>query len=263
MCFGHMRPICLYPRPKKTVDMLSNNSDTIDGKNNAIVETAKKTLSDNLPNSTNRSPVHRHHLRVINLPAWVHLRHTSSSVSEDIAQDRTMIVDPFGHDDHFEKLLNVVVEIPSGQTAKIEYDPECHKWQMDRVVDYLAYPCNYGFVPSTLAGDGDPLDVLLLGNAIGSGAVVHARPVAIMRMMDGGEHDDKIIAVSPHGMSYMADVVNDLDDLDKHYPGVTDVLRLWFTNYKCKPGHVSILGFEGVDAAKASILEAEQSFVST
>lgn len=129
-------------------------------------------------------------------------------------------------------MVNVVVEIPAGHTAKIEYDPEAHKWTMDRVVDYLPYPVNYGFLPSTMAGDGDPLDVLLLGNTVGSGAVVQAIPIGIMPMIDNGKVDDKIVAVPPHGMSPMADRVKDIDDLQKHYPGIVPILQTWFRNYK-------------------------------
>ena len=129
-------------------------------------------------------------------------------------------------------MVNVVVEIPAGHTAKIEYNPESHKWAMDRVVDYLPYPVNYGFLPSTLAGDGDPLDVLLLGNTVGSGAVVQAIPIGIMPMVDNGKPDDKIIAVPPHGMSPMADRVGDVPDLEKHYPGVIPIIQTWFRHYK-------------------------------
>jgi inorganic pyrophosphatase len=189
------------------------------------------------------------------MPAWSKVqRHRATTKGDD---------DSGADADRAEILLNVVVEIPAGQTAKIEYDTDSHRWTLDRVVDFLPYPCNYGFVPCTLAGDGDPIDVLLLGNAVGSGTVVHARPVAVMRMIDGGKPDDKVVAVPPHGLSPMADGVEDLADIEAMYPGVTEVLRVWFSNYKRVPGKVQIRGFEDARAAVRSIDEAEERFWET
>ena len=102
--------------------------------------------------------------------------------------------------------INVVVEIPAGTNAKWEVDKDdgdLH-WQFKqgapRVVRYLPYPGNYGMIPSTLlpvetGGDGDPLDVIVLSPALARGAVVRARLIGVLELLDDGEQDDKLLAV--------------------------------------------------------------------
>jgi inorganic pyrophosphatase len=105
-------------------------------------------------------------------------------------------------------LVNVVVEIPAGTNAKWEVVKESGRLEWEqrggrpRVFDYLAYPGNYGMVPRTLlpkelGGDGDPLDVIVLGPALERGSVVAVRLIGILELLDGGEQDDKLIAVLP------------------------------------------------------------------
>ena len=102
--------------------------------------------------------------------------------------------------------VNVVVEVPAGTTGKWEVTkPEGElRWEVrdgkPRVVQYLGYPANYGMIPRTLlpkdlGGDGDPLDVVILGNAVPRGSVIPARLIGVMIMIDAGEQDDKLIAV--------------------------------------------------------------------
>ena len=125
-----------------------------------------------------------------------------------------------------------------------------------RVVQYLAYPANYGMVPRTLlpkemGGDGDPIDIVLLGAAVPRGSVVKARLIGVLRLVDRGEMDDKLLAVaqdSPLGSA------RDLDDLNASFPGVTTIIETWFTSYK-GPGEMESGGFGGVDEAR-SVLDA-------
>ena len=105
--------------------------------------------------------------------------------------------------------IRVVVEIPTGTNAKWEVDKTdgSLKWEVQngkpRIVKYLPYPGNYGLVPQTLhssvlGGDGDPLDVLILGSSLPRGSIVEARLIGVLKLLDRGEQDDKLIAVLPH-----------------------------------------------------------------
>ena len=165
--------------------------------------------------------------------------------------------------------IHVVVEIPTGTNAKWEVDKKdgVLRWQIEdgrpRVVKYLGYPANYGMVPRTLlpkelGGDGDPLDVLLLGPAVTRGSVVSAQLVGVLKLLDGGEQDDKLIAVA-EGVPFAG--VASIADLDAKFAGVTEILRIWMTNYK-GPGRMESQGFADAAAAEkilaASILAFDQ-----
>jgi len=159
-------------------------------------------------------------------------------------------------------LINVVIEIPAGTNAKweVQKDSGLLEWEQKngrpRIVQYLPYPGNYGMVPQTLlpkelGGDGDPLDVIVLGSALARGSVVEARLIGVLELLDRGEQDDKLIAVLPEGP---LGNISDLAELDAKYAGISEILRLWFSNYK-GAGKMSAKGFG--DRAKASkILEA-------
>jgi inorganic pyrophosphatase len=136
--------------------------------------------------------------------------------------------------------VNAVIEIPAGTTAKYEVDKDTGMMAIEqkngkpRYVQYLGYPCNYGMIPKTLlpkskGGDGDPLDVLVLGPAVPSGSVVRARPIGLLTLVDGGEIDDKIIMVMADGPFAS---VTGLADLNKRFPGVLTILQTWMTHYK-------------------------------
>jgi inorganic pyrophosphatase len=165
--------------------------------------------------------------------------------------------------------INVVVEMPTGTTAKWEVDKTSGqlRWEFKhgkpRVVSYLGYPGNYGMIPQTLlpedsGGDGDPLDVLVLGQAVPRGTVVKARPIGVLRMLDGGEKDDKLIAVlldSPMGK------VTNLSELDQDFPGAKEIVEIWFSNYK-GPGKMEADGFGDADQALAAVRDAMKAYSS-
>jgi inorganic pyrophosphatase len=162
-------------------------------------------------------------------------------------------------------MLNVVVEIPAGTNAKWEVDKASGnlKWELldgkPRIVQYLPYPGNYGMVPGTLmpedlGGDGDPLDVIVLGPAVPRGAIVRARVLGVLKMLDRGEQDDKLVAVpsnSPLGQ------VEDLEQLNREFAGVTEILETWFANYK-GPGKIELKGYGDREEAE-EILQAAVS----
>src|SRR5467141_450494 len=93
--------------------------------------------------------------------------------------------------------VNAVIEIPRGQTNKYEYDKQLHVFRLDRnLYSPVHYPGDYGFIPSTLSDDGDPLDVLVLVDAPSfTGCVMTVRPVGFLEMVDQGKADEKVLAV--------------------------------------------------------------------
>jgi inorganic pyrophosphatase len=112
--------------------------------------------------------------------------------------------------------VNVVIEIPQGSSNKMEYNEDWGAFVLDRTLySPLYYPCNYGFIPSTLFEDGDPLDVLVFSShPVPMGTVLTARPVGVLRMRDDKGQDDKIVAVFSHDPRY--EHVRALEDLPEH-----------------------------------------------
>jgi inorganic pyrophosphatase len=163
--------------------------------------------------------------------------------------------------------INVVVEIPTGTTAKWEVSKPSGDlvWELEegepRVVHYLGYPGNYGMLPRTLlakeaGGDGDPLDVIVLGPAVARGAVVEARVLGVLQLLDGGEQDDKIVAVLEGDPLAEA---GSIEELDAKFPGVSAIVETWFASYK-GPGVLESRGFAGRDAAQQVIESAAAAF---
>lgn len=166
--------------------------------------------------------------------------------------------------------VRAIVEIPSGTSAKWEVskdDPKAVYWEYKnekpRVVNYLGYPGNYGSIPGTalpkeLGGDGDPLDVIVLGQAVPRGEVVDVRVIGVLKMLDGGEQDDKLIAVLAKESPF--DHIESMPQLDAEYPGVSQIIDLWFANYKGPDGGMEGLGFEDVATARAVLEAAAANF---
>lgn len=161
---------------------------------------------------------------------------------------------PFGEPEKF----NVVIEIPQGSQDKYEYDEEFDVIKLDRVL-YGAqrFPANYGFIPQTRAEDGDHTDVLLFTtNPIMVGAVVVARPIGFMEMLDAGEVDNKIIAV-PVADPRFSDVQS-LDDVGEHK---LKEIQNFFETYKVLQGKkVEVKGFQDKAAALAAIEKTREAF---
>ena len=166
--------------------------------------------------------------------------------------------------------VRVVVEIPSGTNAKWEVDKQDGqlKWEFKngqpRIVRYLAYPANYGMIPRTIlpkaqAGDGDPLDVLVLGPAVARGAVVEAKLIGVLKLLDGGEQDDKLIAVMP---GTVLGNVNSLVEMRQQFNGILEIVETWFTNYK-GPGELVSKGIGDAEEANAILDAAVTSFEGT
>jgi inorganic pyrophosphatase len=153
--------------------------------------------------------------------------------------------------------VNVIVEVPiGGEPIKYELDKASGTLVVDRFLyTSMRYPGNYGFIPHTLSGDGDPVDVLIANTrAIAPGAVISVRPVGVLLMEDNAGQDEKIIAVpSPH-ISARFDGIASYNDL----PDITvKQIEHFFAHYKdLEPGKwVNILGWRDAAEAKRMILE--------
>ena len=136
--------------------------------------------------------------------------------------------------------VNVVIEIPAGHTAKYEVNKKTGMLELEqkngkpRFVKYVGYPGNYGMIPRTIlpkdqGGDGDPMDVIVLGPSVPIGSIVKARPIGVLDLLDGGEKDYKILMVQEGSPLAVCDSINDLDE---KFPGITTIVKTWFTSYK-------------------------------
>jgi inorganic pyrophosphatase len=150
-------------------------------------------------------------------------------------------------------LINVLVEIPGGSKNKYEFDKDLNAFSLDRVLfSSVQYPCDYGFVPNTLADDGDPLDgMVMMDQPTFPGCVIAARPIGMLEMIDGGDRDEKILCVPAKDPRYAG--VKSLDDVSPHR---LDEIAEFFRSYKNLEKKVTeILGWQNVDKVAALVEE--------
>jgi len=160
--------------------------------------------------------------------------------------------------EHAPETINVVVEIPEGSRNKYEYDKELGIFRLDRVLHSpIYYPGDYGFIPQTLAEDGDPLDVLILVvQPTFPGCLVVARPIGMLKMIDDGLPDDKILAV-PVGEPAYADIHSQT----QIFPHTLRTISHFFETYKLLEGkRTSTQGWVDGAAARESIVESLARF---
>lgn len=154
--------------------------------------------------------------------------------------------------------LDAIVEIPKGSRNKYEYDEATGRVRLDRVLySPLHYPADYGFLPETLAEDGDHLDVLIVTyEPTFPGCVVPVRPVGVLDMYDEKGHDEKILAV-PHGDPRFAEIA----DLAQVAPHFLAEISHFFQVYKTlEAKETDIIGWAGADRALAVIDEARRRY---
>lgn len=159
-----------------------------------------------------------------------------------------------------------LIEVPAGTTAKWEVDHKSGhlEWEfkngVPRQVKFLGYPGNYGFIPQSIldqsdGGDGDALDVIVLGPAIAKGSVQQIRILGAIRLLDKGEQDDKIIAIPLTGPFTKID---DLGEMMVKFPGVIEIVRHWFEGYK--GSKIQFMGYMKRKKAEALIEKAHASW---
>ena len=156
--------------------------------------------------------------------------------------------------------INVIVEIPAGDNDKWELWKKdgSIRWEFEnnsfRKIRYLPYISNYGFVPQTLfskeiGGDGDPIDVILLGERLERGSVIKSKMIGVIIMKDEGKFDSKIVAVNQNSFVFNSSIINNFDDLVANYPGALEIIKIWFQNYKLN-NNIVIKGYGNVNDAK-------------
>jgi len=161
--------------------------------------------------------------------------------------------------DRVPESVNAVVEIPLEGINKYEYDKKLHIFRLDRnLYSPVHYPGDYGFFPSTLSLDGDPLDVLVLVDAPSfPGCVMEVRPIGVLNMLDQGTPDEKVLAVGKNNPRY-----RDVWNYSEIYPHILREITHFFSIYKDLEGkRVEIKGWEDASHARNTILVSHRRFV--
>jgi inorganic pyrophosphatase len=158
--------------------------------------------------------------------------------------------------------INVIIEVPMNSPAiKYEVDKESGAIFVDRMLKTaMYYPCNYGYVPHTLCGDGDPVDVLVvLPLPMLPGTVVRCRPVGVLQMKDEAGEDSKVIAVPVDEVTGIYRDIKSVEDVDNM---LLNQIVHFFEHYKDLESNkwVRTGGWQGVDAARQEILDAVERF---
>ncbi len=156
------------------------------------------------------------------------------------------------HGEGAPRLVNAIIEIPMGSRAKYEIHKESGLLMLDRVIySSFYYPTNYGFIPNTLGEDKDPLDILVLSSfGVQPLCIVEARVIGVMQMIDGGDADDKIIAVAAHDMS-----VNHMSNIEEMPPHFFKEIRQFFEDYKKLENKTVVVEDFGDKATALKIVE--------
>lgn len=160
--------------------------------------------------------------------------------------------------DKVPELVNGIIEIPKGTRAKYELDKESGLLRLDRVLySSVYYPANYGFIPQTYCDDKDPLDILIFSQIdVVPMCIVEAKVIGVMRMLDGNEADDKIIAVAAGDPS-----VNHVDDITKLAGYYKSEMRNFFEDYKkLENKKVVVEDILGRDTAMSILMDSIQMY---
>lgn len=163
-----------------------------------------------------------------------------------------------------EKNVNCIIEIPAGTSKKIEFNKTSKKFAVDlrdgkeRIIEYLPYPGNYGFIASTFSnpdegGDGDPLDVLVLCESLKTGTILATKPIGILKLLDNGESDYKVICI-PADKNLRTVSAETFDEFSKKYPNALQMIESWFSNYD----HSDPVIIEGWGDEKEALAEIQK-----
>lgn len=155
-------------------------------------------------------------------------------------------------------IINVLIEIPGGSKNKYEFDKDMNAFALDRVLfASVKYPYDYGFVPNTLADDGDPLDgMVMMDEPTFPGCVIAARPIGMLLMIDGGDRDEKILCVPAEDPRY-----NEVKSIKDIAPHRLEEIAEFFRTYKNLEKKVTeIQGWKDVDAVTPLVDECIKAY---
>lgn len=158
--------------------------------------------------------------------------------------------------------INVIIEIPKdSEPVKYEVDKQSGSIFVDRILSTpMRYPCNYGYVPKTLGGDGDPLDALvILPLPLVPGSVIRCHPVGVLRMTDEAGADEKLVVVPIAKIFNGYEHIKDINQVSGHW---IERIGHFFEHYKDleKGKWVRIDGWENAEAAKAEIIASAERY---
>lgn len=166
--------------------------------------------------------------------------------------------------------INAVIEIPSGTIEKWELNKSNGIIERDsidgtpRTIEYLGYPGNYGFIPRSVllkenGGDGDPLDIIVLGPPVKRGTVVACSLIGSLKLLDRGEQDDKLIAIAQNSPLKS---IGSIEELKLNYPGALEIIQNWFTNYK-GAGKTEFEGIGDKEEARTILNDAKRQYLNS
>jgi inorganic pyrophosphatase len=161
--------------------------------------------------------------------------------------------------------INVIIEIPKdAEPVKYEVDKATGAIFVDRILSTpMRYPCNYGYIPHTLCGDGDPVDVLvILPLPLLPGSVIRCRPVGMLKMVDEAGEDTKLVAVPIDKVFSGYTHIQDIGQVSTHW---LDRIGHFFEHYKDleKGKWVKLDGWHGIEAARQEILDCVERYNAT
>ena len=198
---------------------------------------------------------------------WQHCRAPVPPIAIDDSLDGDNFVTYRSQFDHvppgsdIPHVVHAIIEIPKGRRSKFEVDKRTGLIRLDRYLYSSShYPGDYGFIPQTLADDGDALDVLVMVNEpTFSGCLIEARVLGLFRMTDRGAHDYKVLAV-PHTDPLFAEM-RDLEDVPQHY---LKEVEHFFSSYKQLEGvKIETQGWSGRDDAIMEVRASCERYVRT
>lgn len=148
-----------------------------------------------------------------------------------VSNKKFMSLDKVSLGKNFPADINVLIEIPANSSIKYEFNKDTGLLEVDRFLSVsMSYPANYGFIPNTLADDGDPLDVLVITKfPVAPGCIINARPIGVLIMEDEKGLDEKIIAVPGDKIDPSYKKIKNITDLD---PIFLSQIKHFFERYK-------------------------------
>lgn len=157
------------------------------------------------------------------------------------------------------EIVRAIIEIPKNSANKYEYDGELNMFRLDRALySPMHYPGDYGFIPGTLADDGDPLDVLtLVDEPSFTGCIMEVRPVGVLYMVDEKENDQKLLAVPNKNPRF-----DSIHTMDQVFPHVRREIEHFFSIYKeLQGGNTNIKGWGGPQETRKLITKCRQAYL--